>query len=200
MEIKNLPKKYKKIWDLSLPYLKKGRKGDDLHAMEVVEFILEYNKKESLDLDVLIPLAIMHDIGHCAILPEHFKFITGSHKIINGKIVHMLAGAKIAKDILDEVGYPKEKIEEIADIISVHDGDQIKDWNPEEIYNTKTKKIFHDIDCLDRYNSERIEKIKEHFDGDKNKVLEVLRDALKVFILPEFKKIAEEKMNKLENE
>ncbi len=92
------------------PLLKGARPRDDKHAKEVAEFILEYNKEKKLNFDVLIPLAIMHDIGHCAIPQEHFKYITGRGKVINGKLVHMLAGAKIAKDILDSINYDKKRL------------------------------------------------------------------------------------------
>jgi len=108
MEIKNLPNKYLELWQKCLPILQKGRPGDDTHSVEVAEFILNC-KKKNLNLDILIPTAIMHDIGHSAILPEHFKYITGQEKVKNGKLVHMLAGAKIAKDILDSLQYDPKK-------------------------------------------------------------------------------------------
>ena len=39
-----------------------------------------------------------------------------SHKkLTNGKLVHMLVGAKIASDLLKEVGYPTDKAKEIIE-------------------------------------------------------------------------------------
>ncbi len=64
---------------------------------------------------------------------------------------------------------------------------------PEKIYDTENKKIFHDIDCLDRYTSERIEEFKKMFNNNKDKILELLKKALSGFILLEFKKIAKKK-------
>ena len=63
----------------------------------------------------------MHDIGHSSILPEHFRYITGKDKVLNGKLVHMLVGAKIARDILVSIQYDEKKSDEIVEIISMHE-------------------------------------------------------------------------------
>jgi HD superfamily phosphodiesterase len=200
MKIKDLPQRYEAIWKKCIPLFLEGRDGDDKHAAEVVEFILRYSENNKIDLDVFVPVAMMHDIGHSAILPEHFKYLTGGEKIVNGKIVHMLTGAKIAKKILESCNYNPEKTGEIVEIISTHDGDQIKEWNLEETYNTETKRLFHDIDCLDRYSSERIEKAKKFFNNDTEKILNLLRDGLDSFFTPEIEKIAKDNMKKLEED
>lgn len=189
MKINNLPKKYEKIWGKCQSLLRKGRVGDLEHAADVVGLILNYKGKIKIDKDILIPVAMMHDIGHSAILPEHFRFITGEDKISNGKLVHMLAGAKIAQDILSSVQYPKNKSNEIVEIISVHDADQLTGINVKEIYNTTNRKFFHDIDSLDRYNEERMRKFLKYF-KDKNKLTKLLEENLKSFFYPEFRDLA----------
>ena len=50
-----------------------GRPGDVEHAAEMVNFILEYRGNLNLDKYILIPVAMMYDIGHSAILPEYFN-------------------------------------------------------------------------------------------------------------------------------
>lgn len=195
MEIKNLPSQYLELWKKCLPILQKGRSGDDAHAVEVAEFILNYNLN-SLDLDVLIPVAIMHDIGHSAILPEHFKYVTGQERLINGKLVHMLVGAKIAKDILDSIHYDQKKINEIIEIISMHDADQLENTDIAKVYDSDNKRLFHDIDCMDRYNAERLKKMEKTF-TDKNVMFLMLEKGLKTFFYPEFRKIAENKLSEL---
>ena len=196
MEIIGLPEKFLPIWEKSFPFLKQGRPGDDMHAAEVVSFILSYKGKRTLNLNVLIPVAIMHDIGHAAILPQHFKYITGLEKLANGKLVHMLAGAKIAKDILGEVGYDKKDSEEIVDIISVHDADQLEGVDLSKWYNTEAKKLFHDIDCMDRYTKTRW-KSMEKMIPDKQKAKILLTDSLKTFFFPELQTIAEQRLSEL---
>lgn len=197
MEIKNLPDKFQILWKKVVPLLKKGRPDDLEHAKEVVEFILEYKGNFKLDYDIMIPMAMMHDIGHSAILPEHFKLVTGPEKIPNAKLVHMLIGAKIAHDILKSIKYDPEKIKEIVEMISVHDADQLDNIDLKKFYNTENKKIFHDIDAMDRYTETRFKNTFQLY-KDKNKMLTMLRDALKVFIYPEFKQEAERRMVELE--
>jgi hypothetical protein len=189
-----IPDEYLKIWEKAEPILKQGRPGDDAHALEVVEFIV--NNVDPKYFDVMIPVAIMHDIGHSAILPEHFKFITGSEKVKNGKLVHMLAGAKIAKDILTSVGYDPEKSAEIVEMISMHDADQLEDTDVNKVYDSENKRVFHDIDCMDRYNPERMKKMGALV-GDKTKMLAMLEKGLETFFDPKLKKIAQEKFEKM---
>ncbi len=191
-----LSSKYLKIWKRCRPLLKKGRLGDFEHAEEVIKVILNYKGKLKLDYEILIPVAMMHDIGHSAILPEHFKYVTGPEKITNGKLVHMLTGAKIADDILKSVGYENKKRKEIVDMISVHDYDQLKTGEDlKKIYNTENKRIFHDIDSLDRYNEKRIKNIKKIYPNEKE-LLTVLKNMLKLFFYKEFKEIAKEWIDK----
>jgi len=197
LEIKNLPEKYKLLWEKCLPILQNGRPGDDAHSVEVAEFILSIKDKD-LDLDVLIPLAIMHDIGHSAILPEHFKYITGGERVVNAKLVHMLVGAKIAKEILESINYDKDKTAEIVDMISMHDADQLENTDIKKIYNTNNKKIFHDIDCMDRYNLERMKKMEKML-PDKDKMWAMLEKGLDAFFDSGMKEIAAKKLEEMKN-
>lgn len=190
-----MPEKYQKLWKKSLPLLKRGRPGDDEHAKEVVARILNYAGKLKINYDVIIPAAIMHDIGHCAILPRHFKFITGPKKIKNGKLVHMLAGAKIADDILKSIKYDAKKSLEIVEIISMHDADQLSlDTGLKKIYNSNNKKIFHDFDALDRYNDKRLKNLASIY-PDRKELLKILKKMLDLFFYKEIRKLAEEWIN-----
>lgn len=199
MKIKNLPVKYKKIWEKCQPLLKKGRADDLLHAAQVVEKILAYKGKIKIDREVLIPVAMMHDIGHSAILKRHLKYVTGEFKIVNGKLVHMLAGAKIAEDILTAVKYDNRKIKEIADIISMHDADQLSGIDKKRIYDTVNRKFFHDIDSLDRYNEKRIKKFSIYF-KNKEKIFEFLEKGIENFFYQEFKEKARESFENIKYE
>lgn len=194
----NFPEKYNKIWGKCLPLLEMCRPGDTEHARKLAEFVLNYTGME-IDKDVLVPAAMMHDIGHSAILPEHFVYISGLKKISNSKLVHMLAGAKIAKDILDSIGYDKQKIEEIVDVISIHDGDQLSGVNVKDIFNTENKKIFHDIDSLDRYNEERLKEFVSSPE-ERGKMLNILENFLGMFFYDEFRSVAKANFDKLKQD
>lgn len=191
-----IPETYQAIWEKIEPLLKQGRNGDDEHALQVTEFIL--NNVDQKFFDILIPVALMHDIGHSAILPEHFKYITGQEKVTNGKLVHMLVGAKIAKDILISVKYDPNKINEIVEIISIHDADQLEDTDVMKIYDSRNKKLFHDIDCMDRYNTERLKKMSKTI-SDKDKMFMMLKNGLESFFYSEIKKIAKERYKEMVN-
>ena len=55
---------FKKIWRLTLPYLKKGRRKDFIiHTKGVVKVLEMLLKKEKGDRNILIPAAILHDVG-----------------------------------------------------------------------------------------------------------------------------------------
>jgi HD superfamily phosphohydrolase len=194
--IEKMPEKYLSIWNEASPILKKARPGDFEHSLEVVNLILNYKGNINIDLEILIPVAIMHDIGHSALLPEHFKFVTGSDKLINGKLAHMLAGAKIAHDILEKVGFATDKSKEIIDIISVHDADQLQGILLEKWYDTENKKIFHDLDSMDRYTETRLKSVKDLY-PDRDKLLSMLEKSLDSFFFEEFRNLAKERLQKL---
>lgn len=189
-----LPKKIQTLWRRCLPLLKSGRPDDLSHAQDLIKFLLDYGGKMKIDKDILIPVAMMHDIGHSAILPEHFQFITGPKKIKNSKLVHMLAGAKIAADLLQKIKYPTKKAREIIDIISIHDAEQLDiEWR--KIYNTYNKKIFHDFDLLDGFSVERFKKLLHIW--PKKKLIKSLGKRFENFFFKEFKKLAIAKIKKL---
>ncbi len=153
-----LPEDIYAILQEALPCLQVGRPGDVEHVYDLLDEIMKYTSADFvLDLSILLPAAILHDIGHCAILPEHFVYLTGANKIKNAKLVHMLTGAKITRDILEKVGYPQEKTKEIVAIVAVHDADQIEGMGL-QVYDTLNKKLFHDFDRIGMFNLERMEK------------------------------------------
>ena len=187
------PKKYKKIWAKSKKILKSGRPGDLQHSIEIVNRILGYKGNLPIDYDVVVPVAMMHDIGHSAILPEYFKYVTGPDKLVNGKLVHMLVGAKIANDVLNAVDYDQDKSKEIVEIISMHDADGLSGVDIQALYNTDNKKIFHDFDRLDRFDEKGIDGLLKFY-KDKSKLLEALEGILDSFFFDELRKIAEDKL------
>lgn len=195
MKIKNLPTKYEALWAECIPLLEQGRPGDAKHAAEVVTILLEHKNTTEKHLDVLIPVAMMHDIGHAMILPQHFKYVTGGEKLINGKLVHMLVGAKIAKDLLDKINYDKNLTDKIVEIISMHDADQLKEVDTKKIYTTEERKIFHDVDSLDRFTQERIDSFAKLY-KDKD-ILSLLESTLKNFFYDEFRNLAKKQLEEI---
>jgi len=84
-----------------------------------------------------MPLVILHDVGYAKV-PKDNPFKLDLRK------AHMKAGAKIARKILTELNYPKNKVDKIVNYISIHDN-----WafGQNDIY-TKDKILgtFSDLD------------------------------------------------------
>jgi len=100
------------------------------HVERVYNLAIRIAKEENADLDVVKAAALLHDIAR-AMEDE-------------GKIEdHTVEGAKMARRILEEVNFPKEKIDKVIHCIEVHrfrKGIKTKDLEA---------KILQDADRLD---------------------------------------------------
>lgn len=110
-------KVYNKILALAKPYLKKGRKYDYQHTVYLLKLAKKIFEKEELDLTIMIPALILHDIGW-GLLDTKYKNNFNTKK---ARIAHMKIGADISKKVLKSINYPKHKINKISHLISVHD-------------------------------------------------------------------------------
>ena len=108
---------YKKIWDEAKPYYLKSRPMDVAHIEWMMKQVEEVCKLENLDETILMPLAILHDVGYASLVdPAKANYYD---KDIRG--AHMKAGAEIAEQILKSVDYPKDKSKKIVDYVGIHD-------------------------------------------------------------------------------
>ena len=129
---------YKKIWKLAKPYYEKGRPMDIDHIEWMMKDALLVCEKEGIDEEILLPLAILHDVGYANVSKED------PYKIETRK-AHMKEGAKIAKEILAKVKYPKEKAEKIVYYVSVHDNWAFGD---DEYKRDRSLGAFKDLDFI----------------------------------------------------
>jgi uncharacterized protein YcbK (DUF882 family) len=111
----------------------------------------------------------------------------------------MLTGAKIAKDILNELDYNKNKIVEIVEIISMHDADQLNHVNIKNVFDTENKKLFHDFDSLNRYSIQRIKKLQHLFPDKSQKEMFEIIDKNTTFFFSDIEKIAKKKLKQIKN-
>ncbi len=135
---------FKKIWELAYPY--QDIRDDQGHARTVTNMAYKLLDKETADEDVVIPAAILHDVGWSQVAKEKWqKIIKGLTKKEEKELrrEHELKGVKLAKFFLQTVNYPKDKIKEILQIISKHD--------TREIFISKNEGIVRDADKLWRF-------------------------------------------------
>ena len=76
------------------------------HVERVYNLALKISEGENVDMDVVRAAALLHDVARS--------------KQDGGNICHAEEGAKMAKEILREVGFPEDKIEKVAHAVEVH--------------------------------------------------------------------------------
>jgi len=110
---------YRKMYELAKPYL--DTRENDSHTQISLKFAQQLLKKEGGDEDIVIPAIILHDVGWKKVPEElHLKaFGPGSDPELTR--IHEVEGAKIAREILEQLHYDQNKIQEIFNIIEAHD-------------------------------------------------------------------------------
>jgi HD superfamily phosphodiesterase len=145
-----MDKKYKKIWQLALPYLEKGKRKDFVtHTKGVIKAMEMILKKEKGDKDLLIPAAILHDVGWAKV-PVKIKKSGKKMDKDEALRLHIKYAPEIIKGVLDKVDWSKEQINEIIEIVIAH-----KFVNPRK----KVKQLLIDADNLS-------DALKEQFYSD----------------------------------
>lgn len=110
----------KKIWKLALPYLKKGiRKRFDIHTKSVIRAMEELLEKEKGDPAILLPAAILHDVGWSKV-PKKFQETFDRTGVDEGMRLHLKYGSEICREILKKLGYNQETRTKISQIIAAH--------------------------------------------------------------------------------
>ena len=111
---------FKKIYQLAQPYL--NTRYNDVHTKMSIQLAYQLLSVEGGQEDIVIPAIILHDVGWQEV-PAGLHLKAFGPKATRPEInrTHEQAGVKIAKRILNEVNYNKEKIAEILKIIDGHD-------------------------------------------------------------------------------
>lgn len=142
-------KKYQNIWESAVPYLEKGiNKNFILHTEGVVKAMKLILKKEKGNPDILIPAAILHDVGW-ANVPKKYQCTFNKADKLQGMKLHIKLAPEIVREILKSLNYNIFQINEIIDIIKAHkfknpkklskqmliDADQLSDAFKEQFYS-----------------------------------------------------------------
>lgn len=159
---------YNKIWQLAKPYYEKGRPMDIAHIEWFMAEAERISRKEGLDDTILLPLAILHDVGYSEISDVK----TANYYGTDIRKAHMAAGKVIAQKILQEVGYSKDKIDKIVEYVGIHDNWAFGEVN---LYmNDPVLGTFKDLDYLWIYTKEGCESIQQVLKKNSQEMLEYL--------------------------
>lgn len=153
-----MDKIYLKIWQLAKPYLKKGKmKNFVIHTEGVIIAMKILLKKEFDDEEILMPAAILHDVGWSKVFIKLKKSewdVMPKKKRIRALKLHIKYAPLIIRKILRKVGYPKNKIKKIIDVVLAH-----KYKNPGEL----NKRLLIDADILsDAFRKQFYSDVKEY--------------------------------------
>lgn len=142
-------KKYQNIWESALPYLKKGiNKNFVIHTEGVVKAMELILKKEKGDPDILIPAAMLHDVGW-ANVPKKYQRTKNKADKLHGMKLHIELAQEIIIKILQSVNYKAFQVNEVIEIVQAHkfskprklskkmliDADQLSDSFKEQFYS-----------------------------------------------------------------
>lgn len=111
---------YEKIWELATPYLKQGVMKDFvLHTQNVVNSMELLIEGEGGDRDILIPAAILHDVGFSKVSKE-LQTNGDLEKKREAQRQHLEFAKDIIQEILLSAGYNQADIDKVIDIVKVH--------------------------------------------------------------------------------
>jgi hypothetical protein len=114
---------YERIYALAEPYWQ--TRANDVHVPESYELARELLELlPEADEAIVLPAILLHDVGY-AVVPEedHHKGLGGAPRGWEEEITrrHEIAGAEIAGEILESVGYEPELTARIKEIVDGHD-------------------------------------------------------------------------------
>ncbi len=121
---------FEKLKEQAKQYSESGGSHEFSHTERVYNLALKISKNENVDLEILKAAVLLHDIAR-------EKEDKGECKC------HAEEGAKLAKEILKNLNFPREKIDKVAYVIRVHR--HSTNITPE----TKEAAILQDADRLD---------------------------------------------------
>lgn len=149
---------------LAEPYLKD--RGDLIHTQVANEYAVLLLEKEGGQKKIVEPAVILHDVGWSRLKPEEIKVAYGvraaGENAAKLNRIHEVEGAKIARGVLEKIGYDPSLIEKIVQIVERHDSGT----NPQTI----EEKLVKDADKLWRFS-----KIGYYYEMERQKLTHEVR-------------------------
>jgi len=139
------------IWRQALAF--QDKRQDLGHAATVTLWAIKLLETENADRGIVVPAAILHDIGWCQISEEErmatVRRALSKDEELRVRLKHQEKGVRMALAILQKVDYDPKFITDIVEIISQHD--------TRVGFISEEDSVMRDADKLWRYTREGIE-------------------------------------------
>lgn len=118
--LKKIRHAYQKIYEFAIPFLQ--TRQNEIHTYIVYQYALLLLKDEPGIPEIVIPAAILHDVGWSCI-PEEEQLTAFGPEVKNKQLQrrHEVEGVAIAVEILNKVRYDPQFSQKIVEIIDGHD-------------------------------------------------------------------------------
>jgi hypothetical protein len=163
---------YARIYALAEPYWR--TRAGELHMPESYAFARELLAAHpDAEADIVLPAILLHDVGY-ALVPDE----THREGLADGKNgwqpdvtrMHEQLGAKLAGELLEQVGYDPERTRRIQDIVDGHDTRK----DPLDLEDAVVK----DADKLWRFSPSAADVCPEWFDTSRAEYLDWIASRL----------------------
>ena len=162
------------IYEIALPFLQ--TRLNALHTRISYHFAQTLLAEGCGDPEVVIPAILLHDIGW-SIIPENKQLEAFGPDIKKPELrrIHEIEGARMAGEILTDLGCRSDRIQEIQKIISEHD-------SRSDAFNTNDR-IVKDADKLWRYTHEGFTIDYHRFGKTKHEHLSWLIESISIWFI-----------------
>jgi HD superfamily phosphodiesterase len=195
--------KYQVVWEMCKEVLQSGRTLDLVHARVSLDFALRLIDELNGDPEIVIPATILHDIGNTVLEGDDIEKKTidpgteSAKKVYSTSIkkMHLIEGRKLAEDVLNKAGYPKEFIGPIVEIVGDHE--TIMGLPPDDREDIN-KLIVSEADKLYRFSSHGMCAMCRVHNIPEEEMLELALRNMDVWLVTDVaKKIALEELRKM---
>ncbi|MGO8989676.1 MAG: HD domain-containing protein [bacterium] len=183
---------YQKIYERAKPFLRTRK--NVIHTKIALQYALKLLKEETGDNKIVIPGILLHDVGWKTV-PEPLQLTAFGPNASNPGLVrvHELEGAKIARNILEQLHYSPKRVKEICDIVRGHDSRK----RP----LSRNDRFVKDSDKLFRYSRKGMSIDSDRFQITKMTYIRYLEKKIdQWFFLPTSRRLAREELARRKKE
>jgi len=199
--MKELSGKFNILWEATKKLLEHAKSEEVCHTEDMIKAVLECRQILKYDLDIFLPLAILHNIERITVLKEYFDDVVINAKLKDGKIVRLSPAENVIKNLLESIGEKQANIEEIIKIFKVRE--KVRKAEKEGVgeikkfFDTDNKKLFYDLHLLSRFNRKEVKAVKKAI-SDKDRFEKLMADRFNLFFNDKLRNIAEKKLREIE--